>query len=146
MRLQDGYALGQGVGEGEFEVAFEANAGSQQASLEKGQVAYIATGQTLRSFSLGPQNASHCSPAWYCHAQAHIEGNIGPLTSRRANLSSRSAAAGGCGPCGAHRADGASCQRRQACRHHQAGALSPGRLLAALLQFVIMRRAGLMYN
>ena len=42
--LQDGYALGEGVGEGEFEVAFEANAGSQQATLHAGQVAYIATG------------------------------------------------------------------------------------------------------
>ena len=43
-RAQDGYALGEGVGEGSFEVAFEAHAGSQQATLESGLVAYIATG------------------------------------------------------------------------------------------------------
>ena len=42
--VQDGYALGKDAGEGEFAVAFEANAGSQQARLEPGQVAYIATG------------------------------------------------------------------------------------------------------
>jgi hypothetical protein len=43
-RTQDGYALGEGAGEGSFEVAFEAHAGSQQATLASGQVAYIATG------------------------------------------------------------------------------------------------------
>ena len=44
MSTQDGYALGDGVGEGTFEVTFEAHAGSQQATLASGQVAYIATG------------------------------------------------------------------------------------------------------
>ena len=46
--MQDGYALGEGAGEGEYDVAFEANAGSQQATLEPGQVAYIATGSMRR--------------------------------------------------------------------------------------------------
>ena len=45
-RTQDGYALGEGVGEGNYEIAFEAHAGSQQATLAAGQVAYIATGGT----------------------------------------------------------------------------------------------------
>jgi len=49
--MQDGYALGEGAGEGEHAVAFEANAGSQQASLESGQVAYIATGSMQRKGS-----------------------------------------------------------------------------------------------
>ncbi len=56
---QDGYALGEGTGEGEYEVAFEANAGSQQATLEPGQVAYIATGRTDERKNLTSQRLFH---------------------------------------------------------------------------------------
>lgn len=44
LERQDGYALCEGDGVGEYEVAFEAHAGSERGALEAGRVAYIATG------------------------------------------------------------------------------------------------------
>ena len=50
--MQDGYAVCEGDGVGEYEVTLEAHAGSEQATLQKGGVAYIATGTTASHVAL----------------------------------------------------------------------------------------------
>ena len=51
--VQDGYAVVSSDGPGDYDVAFEVFAGTAQAELQAGTVAYIGTGTTLTPSMIG---------------------------------------------------------------------------------------------